>query len=283
MCNWAKQVGAEMLRRFSAAGLAAAVLATGCASRGDVPPEPLKPIEKLVLLPVVLENDIHNPNYFAHHATQPMPSSQPVPSYVAGGSSAGVGAALLVAGIAALIVHGIEQEQKKSQTQLEQAYEALEFRPADSLNARVQALLRDERLKVDMDVDPAEALTARRADDYSRLKTKGEAVLDIRVNDNGYFKSMRAGGVSPMLGITASLISTESGEAIESYYYWSDWRESKNNPRWFTSPPSTIYKSTEELEQNAAAAKEGLEQTVSKIAKQIVTDVRRRARGEAAD
>lgn len=254
------------------------ILLTACASKGpEVPPEPLQPIAKITLLPVVGHGQSSSPEYMAEYKEhEERIVYQPMPSFVKGSPTAGIGAGLVGLGVAAIIANQAE----KSQLALEKVTSSINFQPAELLNRRIKEKFEAKGINIEPVEDMNVSTAVRYQEDYASLPSKTEAVLDIRVNESGYFKSIRAGGYSPMLGITALLVSPESGEELASFSYWSDWRESKEDPRWFTSPSSTIFSTLEELEANAASVREALEVTVEKIAEKIVDDVRRRSLGE---
>jgi hypothetical protein len=239
-----------------------------------------KPIASFELLPVINvqgELQVEDPAYVAQYNdnANKTPLYHSTPSYVHGGGGVSLGAGIVAAGVATLVAN----EMQKRQNDLEYAVSAAGFRPAHLLNKVLKTLLEEKGLKLENSISPAMAKQAREDEDFSRVDSKAEAILDIRVTDHGYFRSIRAGGLSPMLGITATLIEPVTGETIDSFTYWSDWRNGGDDPRWFTTPPSITYDSTDSLRADAAAARAGLEGILVKMTVRLVEDIKRRSQG----
>ncbi len=267
----------QALRFFHRFTIASLFLALGaCATKAPAPPEPVKPIAKITLLPLTYSGSniggyASNPN--------PAPIYVPPPTHPYRMSATDVGAGILVAGVATIVSNQVE----KSRARLERAVSAMQFHPRDIVTQRLEPGLKNKGVQIETETDNDIVVAARFARDYTNLKPKADAVLEVSFGEVGYFHSLRAGGWSPMLGMTAMLTSVETGETIDSFSYWSDWRENKKDPRWVTSPPSMIFSSVEELEANAATARDGMEKILGQMIDQLIEDVRLRSQGQAVN
>lgn len=253
---------------------AISLLVAACAGSKPKPePEPLKPIASIALLPAVFEEQVtparsQTGGYVSFY--------QPVPSYVKGSPNAGIGAGIAVVGAAAIIANVTE----KRDTALRSAVATVNFQPLGLLNSRVRELLFQKGLNVETVPEGNAVMDARRSGDYTHLPTQAEAVLDLRIGESGYYHSMLAGGFSPMLAVDAILASHTNADDSDSFSYWSDYRERKNDPRWFTSSPASIFKTTDELTLHADTARAELDGIVEKMAVKIVEDIQWRAAGQ---
>jgi len=255
---------------------AVSLLVAACAGSKPKPaPEPLKSIASIALLPVVFEEQVTPTKPQAGYVS----FYQPVPSYVKGSPNAGIGAGIAV-GAAAVIIANINEKRDAA---LRSAVAAIKFQPLDTLNNRVQELLRQKGINIEIVPEGSAVMAARHSGDYSHLPTQAEAVLDIRIGENGYYHSMRAGGFSPMLAVNATLASHTNVDNYDSFSYWSDYRENKDDPRWFTSSPASIFKTTDELTTHADTARAELDGVMEKMAVKLAEDIERRAAGQPSN
>jgi hypothetical protein len=262
--------GKTCWRSVFVAGVATSLLA-GCAGNATKPPPaPLRPIARIAVLPVVLEADFDRPARAAWRGGSPV--LVPVGPSVGVGD---VGAAIVVSGAAALV--NIAMRDRASD--LERATASLQFHPADSLNAQLVTRLQQAGLHAELIAASDAVKTARTTGDYKAIAAGADAVLDVRVGENGYYRSIRAGGLSPMLGVSANLLSATEEDDLANFTYYSDWREKAKDRRWFTSPPALIFASVDDLNANSAVAKAGLEAVLQEMLDRLVVDVTRRAEG----
>jgi hypothetical protein len=148
----------------------------------------------------------------------------------------------------------------------------LDFRPAERLTARLPALLSADTAPVDLVPHNLETIGWRDSEDFRALAESADAVIDVHIDETGYYESSRAGGYSPMLGIGLSLKSVATGRTLTEFSYWFDWRPAKD-PRSFQSPPELVFRSLGDLTAEPDKVRAGLEAELDKIAVVMAADV----------
>jgi len=259
--------------------LAVSCAISGCASAPPKPQEPLPPISGMAVLPVIVEVVAEDPA-----AIRNAPRRSPTPVVVPGGQHLGggdVAAAVLGVGLVAAVDSAVRGHLAGRAADLAEAVSSIEFRPAEILNAELPERLRRRGLNIALVTDGDPVRTARSEGQFKAVANGSPAVLDVRVGEHGYFSSLRAGGVSPFITITAALISADTGEELDSFYYYADWREKPKDPRWFAAPKSMIYADAADLAAHADEARAGLETLLQNMLEKIADDIDRRAKGEA--
>jgi hypothetical protein len=244
----------------------------GCAHRGEMgPPEPVLPISGFAMLPAVMQAQVRPPRTPAAGGG----------AYVSGGGNrkSDLAAALVIGAVAGIFAARDADER----VQLERGMAAIAFQPTEILNARLKTLLEQRGLKVETLAEDEAAMQARRSGDYQPLQTVADAVLDIRIDELGYFHTIRAHGYSPMFGMTVFIYSPRRNLELARFSYYYDWREAKGNRRWLTSPSSMMFDRAEELADNADAIRAGFEDVLDQMMALLADDLKRRAEGLAAD
>jgi hypothetical protein len=240
---------------------------TGCAHRDKTPPPPPPVINRLAMLSVLMDNAaavptaVNNSNRTVPYVPTARPGSPGI------GAGAVIGAAVVV-GVMALV----EQRSKQRRSELDQAMATLDFRPAERLTARLPALLSADTAPVDLVPHNLETIGWRDSQDFRALAESADAVIDVHIDETGYYESSRAGGYSPMLGIGLSLKSVATGRTLTEFSYWFDWRPAKD-PRSFQSPPELVFRSLGDLTAEPDKVRAGLEAELDKIAVVMAADV----------
>ncbi len=249
--------------------------ALGCASTRSNEPEPEPPaptpLPGVALLPSAPAPGLQGSGFGAGTILLPIPTGS-------GGPTSGDLAFTLVA---TLIATGIQHSRLREKQALRRALDAVRFDPLSRLDLQLASLLPSADLLV-APISDRDSARSLRAGDTHQLPAGNDALLDVVVHDCGYYSSMRAGGYSPMLQLSATLRRPGAGseeEPLDSFDYYADYRNGGGDRRWVTTPSSATYPSTEALEQSADAARAALESTIDRIAALIAEDVQRHAGG----
>lgn len=259
------------------AAVAAAAPLGGCANRPPAPPPPPpKPVALLGVLPVLLElPQPSSPGFGANRSQSTYVATQPAP-----GNSAPIPVAGLALGLLALgITAAVASENQRRAEELAAAVSTLDFDPAEALDRLLDRALEQRGVKLTrIDGELARALRSNRMD---RMPAGVEALLDVRVTEAGYYRSMRAGALSPQLNVNVSLMEARAdGDELESFTYYADFRSSPKDPRWFTTPKELTFEDTAALRAAAPAVREGLQALVERIAEHLCADVHRHVSGQ---
>ena len=246
-------------------GLAAAPWLTACANRP--PPPPPKPFTLLAVLPVtVAPVSEKNPGFGAQYTYVATPGV-PLGPALAGGLIAGV------------LVYAIESKRQKDRQALQKALSQVAFDPGAAVERRVAAALAQRNVQTVAITDPALAAAVRDGK-VEGLPAGVDAILDIGIDESGYYHSTRAGGFSPMLNMWASVRAATPGtEELDSFSYYADWREAGKEVRWVTTPSSTTYATVEELGDHGDEARAGLEDVTDKLVAMMAEDLLRHSQG----
>lgn len=246
----------------------------GCASRPEVPPEPPKPISLLAVLPVEMTADEANAGFGAAGSGVVVPIV--VPSGGGISSRDAIGAAVIGAAIAV----GIQASSRERKERLRDAVSAVAFDPAAEMESRLAPALEKRQVRLVRITDP-QVVAAVRAGQFEGLPEGVDAILDVRITESGYYSSMRAGGFSPMLNVTANLLAPKTGaDALDEFGYYADWRDGGKDRRWITTPKSLTFSETEMLKADAENVRAGLAQIVEQMVDLMSDDVQRHASGQ---
>ena len=255
-----------------AAGL---LMLAGCASR---PPEPPKPINLLAVLPVWAPPTESNTGF--GYTGQ---SVVVVPIVVPSGSQGGgisTGGAVAAGVIASAIVYGVQENKRRGREALAEALSHVNFDAAGEVDSRLVPALEQRQVRLVRITDP-NIIWGVRNGRFDGLPEGVDAVLDVRITESGYYSSTRAGGYSPMLLLTASLLPpVAKADVLDEFSYYADFREGGKDRRWITTPTSMTFASVELLKAGAADARAGLSKVVDQMVALMVEDLERHARGE---
>jgi hypothetical protein len=250
-------------------GLAAAPWLTACANRP--PPPPPKPVSLLAVLPVAgVPVSDKNPG-FGKTSDVYVPYTPGVPP-----------AAALAGGLIGIaLVAVVEYKLRKQREALQQALSLVAFDPAAAVQMRIEAALQQRAVRCVAIADPALA-AAMRDGRIEGLPDGVDAILDISVEESGYYSSTRAGGLSPMLNLSASVrAATPGADELDGFTYYADWRDAGKEKRWVTTPRALTFENAEELGKHADEARTGLEDVTEKLVAMIADDLQRHASGLA--
>jgi hypothetical protein len=237
-------------------------LVAGCANRPPKPPpDPIVPLAKIALLPTLLPESA---------STMPRGGA----GYVAPVQPMAPSAAVAMIG-AGLIAYAIIDSRKKEAARLTEAVASIRFDPAASLNERLQKRLESEGVVVERVADDV-ARRVRESGDYKQLASQADAVLDLQIDEVGYYDAGSRRGYSPMLGVSAQLATTRTNNDPESYSYWADWKGNPKDLRSIATPPTMTYDNVPLIGANAEAARAAFEATLERMIDQLVIDVKRR-------
>jgi len=260
------------------AAVAATVPLGGCANRPPAPPPPPpKPVALLGVLPVLLELPQPSSPGFGANRSQPvyMGTQQAPRSAAPVSAAAGLAVGLLALGITMAVAN----ENQRRAEELAAAVSTLDFDPAEALDRLLGDALERRGIRLArIDADLARELRGNRMD---RLPAGVDALLDVRVTEAGYYRSMRAGALSPQLNINASLMEARTdGDELDSFTYYADFRSAPKDPRWFTTPKELTFDDTAALRGAASRVREGLQALVERIAEHLCADVHRHVTGQ---
>jgi hypothetical protein len=259
--NISSDVRSHMLRDAIIWAVAGSLLTiAGCATRPAEPPKPPKPISLLAVLPVSAPIRESNTGF----------GSAP-PPVVLGATSAGAfGGALL----ASAIVYGFQANKQNEREALYEALSHVKFDAAAEIDSRLAPALEQAQFRLVRITDPKIALDVR-AGKLDGLPAGVDAILDVTVEESGYYHSMRAGGYSPMLQLKATLHAPEADDVDldDDFGYYADWREGGKDKRWVTTPKSMTFASVDLLKAGSTDVRAGLEKVVDQLVTLMVLDV----------
>jgi hypothetical protein len=239
---------------------------TACANRP--PPPPPKPVSLLAILPVAVAPVSAKNTGFGAGYTYVSTPGVPLGPALAGGLIAGV------------LVYAIESKRQKDRAALQQALAQVAFDPAAAVQRRIAPALEERNVRTVAITDPS-LVAAIRDGRVEGLPDGVDAILDMGVDECGYYESTRAGGFSPMLNLWASVrAATPGADELDSFSYYADWRDAGKELRWVTTPKSTTYATAEELGQHGAQARAGLEDVTEKLVAMMADDLQRHAQGQ---
>lgn len=254
-----------------AAGL---LTVAGCASQ---PAEPPKPISLLAVLPVWAPYSESNTGFGSAH--QPV---LVVPIVVPSGSQGGIstGGAVAAGVITSAVIYGVQESNRRGREALAEAVSHVGFDAAAEVDSRLASALEQRQVRLVRITDQG-IIWGIRAGRFEGLPSGVDAILDVRVTESGYYSSARAGGFSPMLLLTATLLPpVAKADSLDEFSYYADWRDGGKNRRWITTPPSMTVPSVQHLKAGSADARAGLAKVVDQLVELMAQDLQRHAKGE---
>jgi hypothetical protein len=236
----------------------------GCATRPAEPPKPPKPISLLAVLPVSAPISKTNTGFGSAGPPVVIPTG---PGAVSAGA---YGGALL----GSLIVYGFQANKQNEREAIYDALSHVNFDAAAEIDSRLTPALEQAQVRLVRITDPAIAFDVR-AGKLDGLPAGVDAILDVTVEESGYYHSMRAGGYSPMLQLKATLHSPESDDVDldDDFGYYADWRDGGKDKRWVTTPKSMTFASVDLLKAGSTDVRAGLEKVVDQLVTLMVLDV----------
>lgn len=236
----------------------------GCATRPAEPPKPPKLISLLAVLPVSAPISKSNTGFGSAGPPVVIPTG---PGAVSAGA---YGGALL----GSLIVYGFQANKQNEREAIYDALSHVNFDAAAEIDSRLTPALEQAQFRLVRITDPKIALDVR-AGKLDGLPAGVDAILDVTVEESGYYHSMRAGGYSPMLQLKATLHAPEADDVDldDDFGYYADWRDGGNNKRWVTTPKSMTFASVDLLKADSTDVRAGLEKVVDQLVTLMVLDV----------
>jgi hypothetical protein len=246
----------------------------GCASRP--PAAPPRPVSLLAVLPAAPAAVPQGSGFGARS-----PGVVAVPPAPRGASSSSGAAAVIGAGlIAAAIVYTVGESKRKEREALTDALADVNFDPLEQLNQRLCDSLEQNQVRI-VRITDVHAAAELRAGRFDALPAGVDAILDVTVEESGFYSSSRAGGYSPMLHVVASMRSpTPESKPLDTFSYYADWREGGKDTRWVTTPKEMTFESVEKLKAGSSTARQGLEKVVEQFVVMMSQDVARHTAGQ---
>jgi hypothetical protein len=271
----------SVLRGAIVRALAAGLLTVGgCATHPAAPPKPPEPIKLLAVLPVSAPASESNSGFGSTQPGMILPIVVPVPSGSQDSLSPGTTAAAVAAGVvASAFIYSFRENSRKEREALTEALSHVNFDPAAEVGFRLAPALEQRQVRLVRIADPDIAAQVR-AGRFDRLPADVDAILDVRVSESGYYSSWRAGGYSPMLQLTATLLApAANADNLDEFSYYADWRNGGKDRRWVTTPKSLTFPTVDLLRANSAEARAGLARVVDQLVELMAEDLRRHATG----
>jgi hypothetical protein len=243
----------------------------GCATRPAEPPKPPKPISLLAVLPVSAPISESNTGFGSARQPEVVPV---LPIGPHGEVSVGAfGGALL----GSAIVYGFQANKQKEREALYEALSHVKFDAAAEIDSRLAPALERAHVRLVRITDPEIALNVR-AGKLDGLPAGVDGILDVIIEESGYYSSMRAGGYSPILQLKATLHApVADDDELDDFGYYADWRDGGKDKRWVTTPKSMTFASIDILKASSADARAGLEKVVDQLVALMVLDVQHHA------
>lgn len=205
-----------------------------------------------------------------------------VPIVVPSGSQGGVstGGAVAAGVITSAVIYSIQESNRRGREALAEALSHVGFDAAAEIDSRLAPALEQRQVRLVRIADPG-IVWGIRAGRFDGLPSGVDAILDVRVTESGYYSSSRAGGYSPMLLVTATLLApVANADSLDEFGYYADWRDAGKDKRWVTTPTSMTFPTVAHLKASSADARAGLARVVDQMVALMVQDLERHARGE---
>lgn len=166
-------------------------------------------------------------------------------------------------------------EAAANRSAIASAIQPIAFRPKDQMTRALTEAMARRRLPFVVVDDLAISERVRSRNDFSGLPVGTDAVLDLQLDECGYFYEREAGGLSPAVSISGVLRSTVGAGRLEKYYYQADYRASSGDRRFITTDASLTVPRLDQFTGRAAALREGLNALFGLIAERLSEDVER--------
>lgn len=148
--------------------------------------------------------------------------------------------------------------------------------PKKALVAALGTSLAQRSLPVTTIADPYESENVRNNWKFGGLGDSYDAVVDIQINEAGYFFSKEAGGFSPMLYVYVQLISTAGkGVRLESYSYNADYSETGKEARSYATPRTITVANLGQMTELAPVIRQEMQRIIEQMAERIAVDLER--------
>lgn len=163
-----------------------------------------------------------------------------------------------------------------SRSSISRALQPVGFAPREALSQALATSFSKRSLPISAVANETAGEKARTDWDFSQLPPGLDAVLDVTIDYAGYFPAKEAGGFSPTLYVSATLLSTVGrGGRLEHFYYQADHRDAEGERRFYTTPATTLVKSLDELRERGPVIRTEMTSIMSAIAEQLAIDIER--------
>jgi hypothetical protein len=171
----------------------------------------------------------------------------------------------------------------QERSRISAALQSVEFSPKDEVFKALSASFARRSLPIAYVTDDASSERARRDWDFSALPPGFDAVLDVTIDEFGYFYEKEAKGFSPEVYISASLVATANGGTrLERYAYQANYQASEGERGFITTDPSLTVPRLELVRGRAASINGGMRELVATIADRLSEDIDRSLKGLSA-
>jgi hypothetical protein len=238
-----------VLKSLSLVALGSGTLA-GCATRSGEPEiEPVPPvIGSLTLLPVAMPEGVTVENR---------------------GMRRGLG--MILGGLGSLAAsHSI----RKNGERMDELIRASGVDLSARLSEVVMRELAAGPVIPDVFADAQQAAKARESDDFKVLGIEADAVLDITVNDYGFYCSSGVDDYTPQVYVAMGLRSPRTGDWLGDASYAYDRSPANGDPRHFQTAAEHQFSSIDVLFAESARAVAALDDAMVAIAAALATDIR---------
>lgn len=168
----------------------------------------------------------------------------------------------------------------QERSRISAALQAVEFSPKDEVFKALSAAFARRPLPIAYVTDEPASERARRDWDFSGLPPGFDAVLDVTVEEFGYFYEKEAKGFSPEVYISASLVATANGgKRLETYSYQANYQASAGERGFITTAPSLTVPQLGTFREHAASIRAGMRELVATIADRFSEDIDRSFKG----
>jgi hypothetical protein len=186
-----------------------------------------------------------------------------------------------VAGVvASAFIYRFREDRRIGREALNEALSHVNFDAAAEVDSRLAPALERRQVRLVRIAEPNIALDIR-AGKFDGLPAGVDAILDVRVSESGYYSSWRAGGYSPMLLLTATLLAPAvNADNLAEFRYYADWRDGGKDRRWVTTSKSLTFPTVDLLKASSARARAGLADVVDQLVELMVQDLQRHTTGK---
>lgn len=184
--------------------------------------------------------------------------------------------ATLGLGIGMALRASSEASAAAARLSISQALQATEFVPAAEWTRAFRAACAARAVPIKPVDDPVASERSRNDWDFASLPAGLDAVLSVQLDHCGYYFEKSAGGLTPSLYVSGTLLSTTNGGSrLERYNYESDYRASDGDRHFITAPPTLVMTSLDQVKAKAAEIRAGMQLLMETVASRLAEDIDR--------
>ena len=182
-------------------------------------------------------------------------------------------------GIAMAFRASADARALQERSRISAALQSVEFSPKEEVFKAFSASFERRSLPIAYVTDEASSERARRDWDFSGLPPGFDAVLDVQIDEFGYFYEKEAHGFSPEIYISTTLLATANGGArLERYRYQANYRTIEGERRFLITDPGLTVPQLGVFGEKAASIRDGMRALVATIADRLSEDLDRSLR-----